>query len=1056
MTEYTDQAGVVSKYKYNPRGQITETREAVGTALERLTTYGYDQYGQTTRVTRRHSITAVNPALDATATYVYDNFGNVTEAKDPENNVVKMTAHDVMGNTLTMIDGRNKTRTMEYSKQGWLLKSISALGFVSRMEYNFSGDLIKSITPIDATNNEESVYSYDNEARIIEIRDPSDGINKQIYDDEGRLIKANDARQVKTKIEYDGRGRINKVIDGNLNEIETVYGDKSNALEGLVAEIKYPSFTESFKYDNSDRSVEVRQKLSPTLEYVSIRAFDAVGNLISMQDAEARTTLMEYDALRRLTKEIDTNLGETTYTYDQRDNLLSVTDANNHAHSFTYDRADRKITDTRPLGEAITYLYDANSNLVERKSPSGATHRFFYDDNNRLQKEQHFTPNSTVAAKTINFFHDQRSLLTGYDDGLTKGSYAYDKRGDRISETTTFGLGAAAFSKTVTKSYEPNGLQKTLTYPDVVGVLSFTYDDNNHLKTYKIPGLASGNDTLSYQYNWNVIREVTMPANLKRTVTVDALQRPSKIEVERIDLPLTSNQRILLRNEYKYDALFNVIKKSTLDGDFDYQYDKLTRLTEVKPPLNLRQSASNPSGLPLEEYTYDSANNRKTSGHQPGSWDYNGNNELVSWGLGSELRKLHYDINGNLIEDKNESQAKRLEYIYDADDKLIEFLVNGVSAVKFSYDPFGRRIFRQTFGDGASKRWFLYSSEGLIQEINDDGGAIRTYGWSGTSYTGSDLVWQKDANGTFLALNNLQMVSEFLVNASDGSIGWSGVSEAFGKTTRRPEATTEFLLRGPGQWQDDVLNQFQNWNRNLDPVTGVFTTSGTSIMKDGINLYAYTEQNPINFIDFNGFQRFTPLPIEPIFRPMPRLPIRPAFPSNDPIYNPGTGAKPIPPWRGSPIPQPLWQPHPGPHPEDNFPPERNYDPSAEQLPPPGDCTKTYTDNLKKIINSKCKSGSGVGACTWKDGSVVVREKFQLNKSCCLARRYLMNRCFRGGDNTHRFEASRYCGFAKDCLSKYNLGGCSCPPLPNYPPGMVNNTSKEKRVLREELLASLEE
>ncbi len=60
-----------------------------------LTTYGYDQYGQSTRVTRKHSISAVDPLKDATSTYLYNNFGNVTQATDPENNVVKMPMHDL-------------------------------------------------------------------------------------------------------------------------------------------------------------------------------------------------------------------------------------------------------------------------------------------------------------------------------------------------------------------------------------------------------------------------------------------------------------------------------------------------------------------------------------------------------------------------------------------------------------------------------------------------------------------------------------------------------------------------------------------------------------------------------------------------------------------------------------------------------------------------------------------------------------------------------------------------------------------------------------------------
>ena len=204
VTEYTDQAGVVSKYKYNPRGQITETREAVGTPLERLTTYGYDQYGQTTRLTRRNSISAVDPLKDATSTYIYDNYGNVTEAKDPENNVVKMPVHDVMGNTLTVIDARNKTRTMEYSKQGWMLKSISALGFISESKYNLDGDRKKSISPIDGTRTATTEYFYDADGRLIRTLDPLGGESKQRYDDEGRMDESTDARLVRPRCAMTG------------------------------------------------------------------------------------------------------------------------------------------------------------------------------------------------------------------------------------------------------------------------------------------------------------------------------------------------------------------------------------------------------------------------------------------------------------------------------------------------------------------------------------------------------------------------------------------------------------------------------------------------------------------------------------------------------------------------------------------------------------------------------------------------------------------------------------------------------------------------------------
>ena len=198
------------------------------------------------------------------------------------------------------------------------MKSISALGFVSESRYNFDGDRKKSISPIDGTRTATTEYFYDADGRLVRTLDPLGGESKQRYDDEGRMDESTDARLVKTKLEYDGRGRMLKMIDGNLNEIETIYGDVTNALEGLVSGRKYPTYEETYKYNQMDRQVETKQVLSTTLSYVSSMNYDAVGQVVSQVDAKGRTSLRFYDALRRLTKEVDPILGETLYTYDAR------------------------------------------------------------------------------------------------------------------------------------------------------------------------------------------------------------------------------------------------------------------------------------------------------------------------------------------------------------------------------------------------------------------------------------------------------------------------------------------------------------------------------------------------------------------------------------------------------------------------------------------------------------------------------------------------------------------------------------------------------------------
>ena len=843
VTEHTDQAGVVSKYKYTPRGQIFETREAVGTPVERLTTYGYDQYGQLERVTRRHSLTVLDPLKDATSRYMYDNFGNVTQATDPENNVVKMSAHDVMGNTLTMIDARNKTRRMEYSKQGWQEKSISALGFISESKYNLDGDRKKSISPIDGTRTATTEYFYDDDGRLERTLDPLGGESSQHYDDEGRMDESTDARLVKTQMRYDGRGRMEKIIDGNLNEIETIYGDVTNALEGLVSGRKYPTYEETYKCDQMDRQVETKQVLSATLSYISSMTYDAVGQVESQTDAKGRTSLRFYDALRRLTKEIDPILGETIYTYDERDNLRTVTDANGNTHTFTYDRLNRKLTEARPMGQTIGYEYDPNGNLRERTSPNGAKREFRYDDDNRLELEEHFLPNTMVASKTVSYTYDQRGLLKTYDDGLTSGLYVYNDKGEKTSESITFGRGAAAFTKTIGRTYEDNGLLKTMTYPGTTGTLNFTYDDNNQLKTYKIPGLAANNDTLTYQYRWNAIREITMPGNLRRIVTLDALQRPERIEVRGYGATPGNNGQPVMDHRYIYDEVSNIKKKTTLDGEYIYDYDHLDRLTGATPPLSLRQSASNPNGLPDEKYTYDGVHNRMSSQHQPGVWVYNDNNELKSWGLGAEQKTIDYDLNGSTVKEETGTPVTATrEYVYDAQDRLVEVKDNSATIAKYAYDLVGRRIWREASGQTT---WFLYSDEGLLGEYVSMNNAFRIYGWQPEKAPNPNLIWLTEAGATELPIivENKEFAAIYDVALRNSE---NILQTAFGSHEK------SFPIRNPGQWADSVSGIYQNWYRDFNPQIGRYLEIDPIGLKDGLNQYGYAYQNPIRFFDING------------------------------------------------------------------------------------------------------------------------------------------------------------------------------------------------------------
>ena len=128
---------------------------------------------------------------------------------------------------------------------------------------------------------------------------------------------------------------------------------------------------------------------------------------------------------------------------------------------------------------------------------------------------------------------------------------------------------------------------------------------------------------------------------------------------------------------------------------------------------------------------------------------------------------------------------------------MIEVKDNSVTVAKYAYDPMGRRIWRQA---GSDITWFLYSDEGLIEELTAANTAIRTYGWNPGGMWGTDTVWQKDANGVFMSNNDHLYTTDVLTSGLNGNKSWAGVWESFGimpKFSRLKNAKTRHSMLRP-------------------------------------------------------------------------------------------------------------------------------------------------------------------------------------------------------------------------------------------------------------------
>ena len=414
--------------------------------------------------------------------------------------------------------------------------------------------------------------------------------------------------------------------------------------------------------------------------------------------------------------------------------------------------------------------------------------------------------------KTVDFTYNKLGNITSYNDGTTSATYTYDDLQRKTEETVEYGF----FSLTHSYTYYANGLKKTFTGPDGI-TYDYAYDSNNRLSAISIPGQGQ----ITYNaYQWNSPIKITLPGGASSEYGYDPLMQVNTITAK------DPGQNALMTRNYQYSPVGNITNKDTEHGTHAYQHDELCRLIQ----------ATNPT-IDDEAYTYDAIGNRLTSADVAGTWSYNANKELQSYGNVT----FEYDLNGNTTNKTN--GTSETNYVYDVEDRLVR-VEDGQGALiaEYYYDPFGRRLWKEV---GGVRTYFFYADEGLIGEYNAGGNEIRAYGYAPDSIWSTNPLFQKVGSAYFWYQNDHLGTPQKLI-ASNGLVVWSGTYDSFGNC-QIEVAGIENNLRFPGQYYDQEIDLHYNFNRYYDPKTGRYLR--TDPFGDGINIYAYVFNNPVNGID---------------------------------------------------------------------------------------------------------------------------------------------------------------------------------------------------------------
>jgi len=603
-----------------------------------------------------------------------------------------------------------------------------------------------SISPsgIVSSTGKGAAFNRDGQGRITSIVDPSGSFLSYTYDASGNLASAKDRTGNITTFEYDADHNLVAINDPRgLRDVEYIYDSDGR----LVGSTDANGHAISYAHNLGAQEDVITDQLGN----VTIWDYDADGNIVKETDALGGVTLRTFDAHDNKLSETNP-LGNTTkYTYDSSDNQTSVTDPLGHVTTTSYALYSLPATSTDALGFTITYSYDAQGNLLSTKDWLGGTVSNGYNLEG-LQRSQ------TDALGGVTFFeYDNSGNLSRKTDALGNAtSYAYDPNGNRIMETRTRTVGNGTETLVTTYTYDAEGRQTSITYPD--GTTTRTAY-NSLGKQSSTTNQLGRTTTYDYDASGNVVR-TTYPDQTTEIVTNDAVGRVN-----------TRTDRGGRTTSHSYDALGNVLKTIFADGTIrTNSYDAASQLAAITDEIgNTTRLAYDTAGRrtsitdPLGHATlfgYDAVGNQTSitdaNGHiTMTAYDANRRATRQTYADGS-FSTIQYDANGSKIAE-TDAAGVTTKYGYDLKERLTQVtdglrgvtsygydeLDNRISQTDanghttlFAYDRLGRRV-KRTLPLGQSET-FSYDAAGNLQSKTDFNSRTTLY-----SHDASDRLTSK-------------------------------------------------------------------------------------------------------------------------------------------------------------------------------------------------------------------------------------------------------------------------------------------------------------------------
>ena len=809
LASVTNAQGNVVKYELLPKDGGVKRTDARGETMTFKS-----KAGQTTDVTdplgNLRSVqysdakipTSFTDELGSTTGYDYDLRGNLTKLTDALGKVTTFT-YDARDNALTRTNAFAKTWTYTYDASDRVLTTRSPIGNTTTFGYFANGRLN---TVRDARSN-TTTFAYDGYGNLVTVTDPAGGATSLGYDASGlHCTLMTDPRGKQKALQYDANDRLTRVTYSSASGAPA----RVNAYDA----IGQTSFTDEL--GNITRVLRndfgFPTQITDPLGHVVRTEYDPNNNPVKVTDPLGRVTTTTYDDMNRPLVFTDARARTIKRAYDDAGNLLSLTDKRGNTTRFDYDENHRLVKTTDPLGKAVATGRDALGRIETITNARGQQIRFTYDDDGRMTKKEYLASVGGSVLSTATFTLDANGNVTSRTDDWGTLTRIYDA--NNLPTSITYPGG-----KTATFTYNAAGLLASATYPNGL-VVTYTYDNFNRLVVparFRSSAELAGNGERQNKVTTMTIAlggtTHTITFALDGTGSTTGIVRPGNTQTNfTYD---TAHRLTAIDHQYLGATFFKTALGLNAVGSVLHETRTGTALLNPALPLPMTQ-------------TFDAANQLKTSGGKPCS----------------------YDADGNLTAIGTDFIAK-----YSPENRPTQIVAGGTT-VNYTYDAMGQRVKREVVGGATTN--FHYAPTGELLFTTDGAGTIqRCFVWNGKALfailTGTllnpDLRYTHlDRLGNVVALTGTGTAA-----GPQAKYAYQPYGASYAETVPvggTPETLFTFVGGIGVQQENGGLYYMQN--RFYDSTSARFLQRDPAGFEGGVNLYAYVAGNPATHSDPTG------------------------------------------------------------------------------------------------------------------------------------------------------------------------------------------------------------